>query len=244
MGSFFKSFGKGILYVIFLPFIILILALYALLGLFVMCVLFIKNIVLFFKGKSIFTPLTEDLEAAAILHTSKDIQQKILSQQIEAKQNVSNTTNNIYILSNDGSLNKINKEDIINNAPIYEAKNDNVLALENKNEAQNNEEEKISLTRNENANNNKVSEIISKKEEKLFIDKYAEEEVFLAEPEPEEKEKDLFKNEQNKKMTNINLEENNEYKPKQTIINKEDYISDEEIEEQNQGFSFKDLNRK
>ena len=73
MSGFFKSFGRGILYVIFLPFILLCLALYSVIGIIILFLLSIKSIVLFFKAKTIFSPLEEDEQAALIIHKTKSL---------------------------------------------------------------------------------------------------------------------------------------------------------------------------
>ena len=65
-----KSFGKGILYIIGLPFFILFLLLYAIYGIFLFFFMIIKAIVLFFTGRSLFEDLPEDRKAKEILHPS------------------------------------------------------------------------------------------------------------------------------------------------------------------------------
>lgn len=73
MGSFFKSFGKGILYILTLPVVLVVLVLYASVGLIAFVFLMIKSVVLFFKGKTIFSELPEDVKAREILNpTPKD----------------------------------------------------------------------------------------------------------------------------------------------------------------------------
>ena len=67
MLNFFKSFGKGILYVLVLPVLLVILALYAVFALFGFLYLTIKGIVLFFTGRSLFDDLPEDKKAKAII---------------------------------------------------------------------------------------------------------------------------------------------------------------------------------
>ena len=67
MASFFKNFGRGILYVLSFPFIILGIALYAVFGLFVFIFQFGKLIFLFFTGRTLFSDLEEDIKAKAIL---------------------------------------------------------------------------------------------------------------------------------------------------------------------------------
>lgn len=259
MSSFFKTFGKGILYVIFLPFILLLLAIYALLGVFVLITLFIKNIILFFRGKSIFTPLEEDVQADRILHKSKDIQQKMLSSQIENKQasvTTNTTTNNVYILTSDGNINKINPASLISNAPILDASNgiiDNDPQATNEIKQIESNNDFISLSRRDNVNNTK-EDIRSEKEDKFLFqkpndNKIKENSTFLKEPEPEEKDEIDVENEKedktkpNQNYSKIDLERDSFYKPKETIINKDDFISDEELEKEDNSFTFDSLKR-
>ena len=68
MGSFFKSFGKGILYILTLPAVLIVLAFYAAVGLITFLFLMIKSVVLFFSGKTIFSELPEDIKAREILN--------------------------------------------------------------------------------------------------------------------------------------------------------------------------------
>ena len=63
MVSFFKNFAKGVLYVLVLPVLIIVLALYAVGALFVFIFLGIKGLVLFFTGRSLYEDLPEDKEA-------------------------------------------------------------------------------------------------------------------------------------------------------------------------------------
>ena len=73
MGSFFKSFGKGVLYILTLPVVLVVLVFYAAIGVVTFLFLMIKSVVLFFKGKTIFSELPEDIKAREILNpTPKD----------------------------------------------------------------------------------------------------------------------------------------------------------------------------
>ena len=67
MASFFKNFGKGLLYVVLFPFIIVGIVLYAVFGLFVFVFQFFKLIYLFFTGRTLFSDFEEDIAAKAIL---------------------------------------------------------------------------------------------------------------------------------------------------------------------------------
>lgn len=71
MASFFKSFGKGILYLFVLPFLIVILAFYGIYGLGAFIVLFFKSVYLFFTGRSLHDDLPEDKKAKEILQPTK-----------------------------------------------------------------------------------------------------------------------------------------------------------------------------
>lgn len=67
MGNFFKNFGKGILYLLVLPFTLVILSIYAVVGLFAFLFMGIKSIVLFFTGRSLYDDLPEDKKAKEII---------------------------------------------------------------------------------------------------------------------------------------------------------------------------------
>lgn len=63
MINFLKNFGKGILYVLVLPFLLVGLAVYAVVAFFVFLYLAVKALVLFFSGRSLYEDLPEDKEA-------------------------------------------------------------------------------------------------------------------------------------------------------------------------------------
>ena len=63
MINFFKNFGKGILYVLVLPFLLVGMALYGVVAFFVFLFLCVKGLVLFFSGRSLYEDLPEDVEA-------------------------------------------------------------------------------------------------------------------------------------------------------------------------------------
>ena len=73
MVSFFKNFGKGVLYVLVLPALLVGLAVYAVVALFVFIYLAIKGLILFFTGRSLYEDLPEDTEAKRILNRNKGI---------------------------------------------------------------------------------------------------------------------------------------------------------------------------
>ncbi|MEA5060900.1 hypothetical protein SDC9_100176 [bioreactor metagenome] len=63
MANFFKTFARGVLYVLVLPVLLLGLAIYAVFSLLAFIVIGIKAIILFFKGENMFGELEEDKEA-------------------------------------------------------------------------------------------------------------------------------------------------------------------------------------
>lgn len=69
MEGFFKSFGKGLLYILVLPFFLIIISFFAIAGLFVFIYLFIASIVLFFMGRSLDIELPEDKKAKEIMNS-------------------------------------------------------------------------------------------------------------------------------------------------------------------------------
>ena len=67
MISFFKSLGRGILYVVGLPFLLAFVAIYAVFSFFIIAFMFFKAVVLFFMGRSLFDELEEDKKAKEVL---------------------------------------------------------------------------------------------------------------------------------------------------------------------------------
>ena len=63
MGNFFKNFGKGVLYILVLPLLIVGLAVYGVAAVFVFLFLAVKGLILFFTGRSLYEDLPEDIEA-------------------------------------------------------------------------------------------------------------------------------------------------------------------------------------
>lgn len=66
MVSIFKGVGKGLLYIVGLPFFLLVLSLAAIYGVFLLIYTFIKSIFLFFTGRSLNDELPEDTKAREI----------------------------------------------------------------------------------------------------------------------------------------------------------------------------------
>lgn len=77
MVNFFKNFGKGVLYVLVLPFLLVGLALYGVGALFVFIFLAFKGLILFFTGRSLYEDLPEDVEAKKRLNGNKQENQSV-----------------------------------------------------------------------------------------------------------------------------------------------------------------------
>lgn len=73
MIGFLKKIGMGIAYIFVLPIYIVALALYGVVGLFLLLILFIKSIYLFFTGRSLDDDLPEDKEAKEILAKKESV---------------------------------------------------------------------------------------------------------------------------------------------------------------------------
>jgi hypothetical protein len=72
MLDFLKRVGIGLLVVVAIPFAIVLLALFAVIALFVFIFMLFKALVLFFSGRSVFDDLAEDTEAKHRLGTLVD----------------------------------------------------------------------------------------------------------------------------------------------------------------------------
>ena len=77
MVSFFKSFGRGVLYVLVLPLLLVVLAGYAVVSFVIFIILGIKFLILFFTGRSLFDDLPEDKQAKAILNANAPKQENV-----------------------------------------------------------------------------------------------------------------------------------------------------------------------
>lgn len=87
MVNFFKNFGKGVLYVLVTPFLLVGLALYGVGALFVFLFLAVKGLILFFTGRSLYEDLPEDKEAKRRLAGASTTSQ-------ESNVQITPTTNN------------------------------------------------------------------------------------------------------------------------------------------------------
>ena len=67
MSSVFKTFGRGLLYVVLFPLLVVGIAIYAVLGIFIYLFQLGKLIYLFFTGRTLFSDLEEDIALKAKL---------------------------------------------------------------------------------------------------------------------------------------------------------------------------------
>ena len=82
MMSVLKSVGKGILYIIGLPFFLIILVGVGIAGIFVLIFMFFKSIILFFTGRSLDDELPEDREAKKVKENNSNPVQPIIEQPV------------------------------------------------------------------------------------------------------------------------------------------------------------------
>lgn len=102
MVNFFKNFGKGILYVFVLPFLLVGLAIYGVVAIFIFIYLAFKGLILFFSGRSLYEDLPEDIEAKKRLGTANGapVQQEtttINSTIIESNNEQSSSSDPFYV---------------------------------------------------------------------------------------------------------------------------------------------------
>lgn len=123
MSKIFKGFGKGLLYILGCPFLMAGLVIAAVLSLFIYFFEFAKLVILFFSGRTLFSPLKEDIEAKAILD---NIAKKSLNNEDESKNISAPTTNTpIYDAVFNSSLEKEYEEAKKNENNANEINSDN-----------------------------------------------------------------------------------------------------------------------
>ena len=95
-----KSVGKGILYIIGLPFFLIVLAGTAVMGIFLLVFMFFKSVILFFTGRSLDDDLPEDIKVkelragksgSAPVATSEEREEESIVQPYVAPQNNAST---------------------------------------------------------------------------------------------------------------------------------------------------------
>ena len=95
-----KTFGKGILYVIGLPFFILALLLFAVIGIFAFIFQVVRSIIFFFTGQTFFPELPEDKELRLLKERKENAPYE------SAASNVSNSVNDIIVPLSEEDMNK------------------------------------------------------------------------------------------------------------------------------------------
>lgn len=105
MGNFFKNLGKGIGYFFAFPGLIIAIALYAVVGIFVFIFQFFKLIFLFFTGRTLSSDLPEDIEL-------KNLQNKPVEEEKEQDNQLSLYPSDSIVYSSDYS------------SPVAEEKNE------------------------------------------------------------------------------------------------------------------------
>ena len=96
MGNFFKNLGKGIGYFFAFPGLIIAIALYAVVGIFVFIFQFFKLIFLFFTGRTLSSDLPEDIEL-------KNLQNKPVEEEKEQDNQLSLYPSDSIVYSSDYS---------------------------------------------------------------------------------------------------------------------------------------------
>lgn len=124
MGDFFKLVGKGALYLVLSPFIVLLLALYFIYCLIMFLVMGIVNLVVFFSGGTINGDLPEDIEAKRILE-EKFKQENNVAPVTQTQNNSNVTYNNPTIIVADQTMmnhvmNNLNNNSVPINSNIVE----------------------------------------------------------------------------------------------------------------------------
>ncbi len=153
MGEFFKTVLFGLLYVVLSPFIVLFLALYFVYCLIIFIYMSIRNLVVFFSGGTVNGDLPEDIKAKRILkdkmeqknaptNTTQNLQQQNLY-------NMSNATiimahpdmiNNMKNMTNiQQNVNQV-ETPAIENKPIEQIENNNVIEAKSSDDEQPNNE--------------------------------------------------------------------------------------------------------
>ena len=151
MTGFLKTFGKGVLYVVLLPFIIAFVAVYMVYLLITFFVMLFKNIIMFFMGKSQLGDLKEDKEAKNIIEAKEKAFNENQDKQNQINQNTTNNSTitynqNLYVSQNDlmeffnQQANKNNQRVLDNQSFPEITKEDDPLFLESTKEGGNDNE--------------------------------------------------------------------------------------------------------
>lgn len=164
MVNFFKNFGKGILYVLVLPFLLVILALYFGVSIIIFIYLGFKGIILFLTGRNLFGDFPEDIEAKKILN-GEPTELNQLEETEPSNEDISATTNSDINLYPNGYTTNIY------NAVFGNEEEKPLTTNESSNESSN-EEEIHSLEENNQPVNNDIEEIKETEPEEEIIGRY------------------------------------------------------------------------
>ena len=106
MAVFFKTLGWGLLYTVLFPFMVALLALYAVYCTIVFLIQAIRNLIVFFSGGTVGGDLPEDVEAKRILLERAHPETKTTTTEPVATttNTTTTTTNNIFIVADDKKI--------------------------------------------------------------------------------------------------------------------------------------------
>ena len=150
MGNFFKNFGKGVLYILVLPLLIVGLAVYGVAAVFVFLFLAVKSLILFFTGRSLYEDLPEDIEAKKrlkIYSESAGGTTVISTEPIYGENQEAQTTDPFYVPEYLKSEPETNEEPLqeepVQEEQLFNPEEENTFEQEPLNEESNNSEEQM-----------------------------------------------------------------------------------------------------
>lgn len=164
MVNFFKNFGKGILYVLVLPFLLVILALYFGVSIIIFIYLGFKGIILFLTGRNLFGDFPEDIEAKKILN-GEPTELNQLEETEPSNEDISATTNSDINLYPNGYTTNIYNA-------VFGNEEEKPLTTDESSNESSNEEEIHSLEDNNQPVNNDIDEIKETEPEEEIIGRY------------------------------------------------------------------------
>ena len=164
MVNFFKNFGKGILYVLVLPFLLIILALYFGVSIIIFIYLGFKGIILFLTGRNLFGDFPEDIEAKRILNGEPTMLNE-LEETKPSNEDISTTSNSGINLYPNGYTTEIYNA-------VFNNEEEKPLTTDESSNESSNEEEIHTLEENKKPVNNDIEEIKDTEPEEEIIGRY------------------------------------------------------------------------
>lgn len=164
MVNFFKNFGKGILYVLVLPFLLIILALYFGVSIIIFIYLGFKGIILFLTGRNLFGDFPEDIEAKKILNGEPTMLNE-LEETKPSNEDISTTSNSGINLYPNGYTTEIYNA-------VFNNEEEKPLTTDESSNESSNEEEIHTLEENKKPVNNDIEEIKDTEPEEEIIGRY------------------------------------------------------------------------